>query len=184
MPRPVALIGMPGCGKSTAGRQVARHLGWTFVDCDVEVTRRIGMPIRAFFETHGEERFREIEEQTIADLVGASGAVIATGGGVVTRPANRARLREGATVVYLRASPEALWARLKHDTRRPLLQVADPMARLRQLFRERDPLYRETAHHIVDTGRNSVSALTSRVLMQLEMAGAVDPFRGREPGDA
>ncbi len=173
---------MPGCGKSTVGRQVARHIGWRFVDCDTEVTRLIGVPIRVFFETHGEARFREVEEQVIASLSSERDTVIATGGGVVTRPANRAVLRANTIVVYLRSSPEELWRRLRHDTRRPLLQVADPMHRLRELYRDRDALYRETAHHIVDTGRGSVPGLANRVLMQLEMAGVIDPFRGAAGG--
>ncbi len=181
---PIALIGMPGCGKSTVGRQLAKQLGWRFVDADSEVIREIGMPIREFFDAHGEGRFREIEEQVIATLCAQSRVVIATGGGVVTRPANREQLRQHATVVYLRSTVEELWRRLRHDTRRPLLQVADPLRRLRDLFRDRDPLYRDTAHHVIDAGRGSVPGLASRVLMQLEMAGVVDPFRSEQPGEA
>lgn len=175
--RPIALVGMPGCGKSTVGRQLSKQLGWHFADSDAEITRRIGMPIRAYFEREGEARFRELEEDVIASLCHSPNLVIATGGGAVTRSANRAQLKSGATVVYLRSSFEDLWRRLRYDTRRPLLQVADPQARLRELFRERDPLYRQTAHHVIDAGRGTVQGLANRVLMQLELAGVVDPFR-------
>ncbi len=97
--------------------------------------------------------------------------VVATGGGAVLRPANRERLRAGAQVIYLRSTPEEVHRRVRHDQNRPLLQVADPMARLRALYAERDPLYRETAHFVIETGRPSVSALVSMILSQLELAG-------------
>jgi shikimate kinase len=84
-------------------------------------------------------------------------------------------------VLYLRASPEDLFRRLRNDTQRPLLQVADPQQRLRELFRERDPLYRRTAHFVIEAVRPSVPALMGMVLMQLEMAGLVDPAREPTP---
>lgn len=172
---------MPGAGKSTAGRHLAHALHLPFVDCDAEIEHRIGMSIRAFFEQQGEAAFRDIEQQVVADLVGGSPKVLATGGGAVLREANRRALREGSTVVYLRAMPEELFRRLRHDRTRPLLQVADPLKRLRDLFRERDPLYTETAHFIIETGRPSISNLVNMVLMQLELAGVVDPQRGSSP---
>jgi shikimate kinase len=175
---------MPGCGKSSVGRQIAKQLGWNFADSDAEITRRIGMPIRAYFEREGEVRFRELEEDVIASLCDSPHLVIATGGGAVLRETNRARLNANATVVYLRSSFEDLWRRLRYDTRRPLLQVADPHARLHELLRERDPLYRQTAHHVIDAGRGTVQGLTNRVLMQLELAGVVDPFRQEVGNDA
>ena len=99
--------------------------------------------------------------------------VLATGGGAVLRAANRAVLRGAGVVVYLRATPMQLFKRLRHDTRRPLLQVADPLARLQALYAERDPLYRETAHFVLDTGRQPIGQLVSRLLMQLVVAGLV-----------
>jgi shikimate kinase len=175
--RAIALIGMPGCGKSSVGRQISKQLGWNFADSDAEITRRISMPIRAYFEREGEARFREIEEDVIASLCDSPSVVIATGGGAVIRSANRDKLKSAATVVYLRSSFEDLWRRLRYDTRRPLLQVADPQTRLRELLRERDPLYRQTAHHVINAGRGTVQGLANRVLMQLELAGVVDAFR-------
>jgi len=165
---------MPGGGKSTVGRHLARHLGRRFTDADAVIEQRIGCPIRAFFEREGEARFREIEQDVIAELAGQGDAVLATGGGVVQREANRRTLHERATVVYLRSTPEELFRRLRHDTHRPLLQVADPLRKLRELFAERDPLYRQTAHFIIETGRPSVPTLVNMILMQLELAGVVD----------
>lgn len=166
---------MPGCGKSTVGRHLARHLELRFVDSDAEIEQRIGMPIREFFERHGEAAFREHEQEVIDALTQQEGLVIATGGGAVLRPSNREALHARTHVLYLRATPEELFRRLRHDTQRPLLQVADPLQRLRELFRERDPLYRRTAHFVVEGARPSVQALLGMVLMQLELAGLVDP---------
>lgn len=163
---------MPGCGKSTAGRQLARNLGWRFVDSDTEIEHEIGGPIRAFFDRHGEERFREIEQQVIERLSKPERLVLATGGGAVLRQQNRdAMTQPGNQVVYLRATPEDLARRLRHDTQRPLLQGGDPLRKLRDLFRQRDPLYREVASFVIDTGRTSVPTLVNLLCMQLEMAG-------------
>ncbi|WP_363225914.1 shikimate kinase [Sphaerotilus sp.] len=173
----MSLVAMPGAGKSTAGRHLANALGMPFVDADVEIERRIGMSIRAFFEREGEAAFRDIEQAVLADLAHRGALVLATGGGSVLREANRQVLRDHTTVVYLRASPEELFRRLRHDTQRPLLQVADPLRKLRDLFQTRDPLYRETAHFIIETGRPSVPTLVNMILMQLELAGVVSAFR-------
>jgi shikimate kinase len=173
--RTISLVGMPGGGKSTVGRHLARSLSLRFFDADVEIERRIGCSIRVFFEREGEASFRDIEQLVVAELCGRSGAVLATGGGTVIREANRDALRATTTVVYLRSTPEELFRRLRHDMHRPLLQVADPMRKLRDLYAERDPLYRRTAHFIIETGRPSVHTLVNMVLMQLELAGLVRP---------
>ena len=170
----LALVGMPGCGKSTVGRHLARHLGMRFVDADTELESHIGMPIRAFFETRGEPAFRDEEEAVIEDLSHGQRLLIATGGGVVLRQANREALHSRCKVFYMRATPEELFRRLRHDTHRPLLQVADPLKRLRDLYRERDPLYRRAAHFTVETTRPSVQGLQHMILMQLELAGLID----------
>lgn len=182
----LALVGMPGCGKSTVSRQLARHLGCEQVDTDSELEARFGMPVRSFFELHGEEAFREQEQAVIEEVTQRQACVVATGGGSILRSANREALHARAHVFYLRASPEDLYRRLRHDTRRPLLQVADPLARLRELYRERDPLYRRTAHYVIEAARPTVPALVSMILMQLEVAGLLDPAHvpstiGREP---
>ena len=172
---------MPGCGKSTVGRSLSRHLGLRFVDSDAEIERHIGMPIRDCFEQRGEEAFRDIEQDVIDALSAEAGVVLSTGGGAVLRPSNRDALHSRTHVFYLRATAEELHRRLRHDTQRPLLQVEDPLKRLRELFRDRDPLYRRTAHFVVESARPSVPALLSMVLMQLEMAGLVDPSQVPSP---
>jgi shikimate kinase len=183
----IILIGLPGSGKSTVGRQLARKLSASFLDSDHVIEQRLGCSIREYFEREGEAAFRDVEEQVIADLAVArpckdmAGAsllqgeplVLATGGGTVMREANRAALRAAGQVVYLRASADDLYRRLKHDRHRPLLQGGDPLQRLRDLYALRDPLYRETAHLQIDTGRPSVATLVNMVVMQLELSGAV-----------
>lgn len=162
---------MPGCGKSTVGRQLARQMRMRFVDSDHEIERRSGMTVRSYFEVHGERAFRDLEEQVLDELSQQPDTVLATGGGVVLRATNREALHSRRRVVYLRATPEELYRRLKHDSQRPLLQVADPLRRLRELYRERDPLYRQTAHHVVEAARPSVGTLVNMVRMQLELSG-------------
>ncbi len=180
-PRTISLVGMPGGGKSTVGRHLARQLGLPFRDTDHEIESVIGCPIRDFFASHGEAAFRDLEQEAVDVLTQGKPIVLATGGGVVLREANRRALRERTTVIYLRSTPEELVRRLRHDTQRPLLQGGDPLHKLRQLYRERDPLYRRTAHYTIDTGRPSVSALVHMILMQLELAGLVDPARVPSP---
>lgn len=170
----IALVGMPGCGKSTVGRHLARHLRMRLFDSDQEIERRIGGSIREFFAEHGEEAFRDIEQDVITGLAETPDIVLATGGGAVLRKANRDALHQHTHAFYLRSSAEELFRRLRRDTHRPLLQVANPQRRLRELFRERDPLYREVAHFVIETGRPSVPSLVNMVLMQLELAGLVD----------
>lgn len=167
---------MPAGGKSTIGRHLARHLRLRFVDADVEIEKLIGSSVRRFFETEGEARFRDVEQTLIADVLRDRKIVLATGGGAILREATREALRRASTVIYLRSTPEELSRRLRHDTRRPLLQVRDPMRKLRELYQQRDPLYRRTAHFIIETGRPSVPTLVNMILMQLELAGLVDPF--------
>ncbi len=164
-------MGLPGSGKSTIGRQLARRLQLPFADSDRVIEDQIGCSIREFFEREGEERFRDIEQTVLDELTQGPACVLSTGGGSVLRADNRAHLHQRGRVVYLRSSPEEVFRRLRHDRNRPLLQVADPLQRLRDLFAVRDPLYRETAHYVVETGRPSVSTLVNMVVMQLELDG-------------
>ncbi|MCM2251532.1 MAG: shikimate kinase [Ramlibacter sp.] len=167
------LIGLPGSGKTTVGRQLARRLGLAFQDSDHVIEQRLGCSIRDYFARDGEAAFRDVEESVIRELSQGADGVLATGGGVVLRPANRERLRQCGPVVYLRSTPEEVFRRLRHDRNRPLLQVADPLATLRGLFEQRDPLYRETAHFVIETGRPSVATLVNMILMQLELSGVI-----------
>ncbi len=133
----------------------------------------MGCSIKDYFEHEGEHRFRDAEQQVVDDLTRGEPCVLSTGGGAVLRPANRQHLRERGQVVYLNSYPEELFKRLKRDTTRPLLQVADPLGKLRDLYAQRDPLYRETAHFVIDTGRPSVTMLVNMIVMQLELSGAL-----------
>ena len=169
----IALIGLPGGGKSTVGRHLARRLGCGFSDSDALIEKDLGCSIRAFFEREGEPAFRDIEARMIAELTSQAQGVLATGGGAVLREVNRELLHARCTVIYLRSTPEELFRRLRHDTQRPLLQVKDPLGRLRELYQQRDPLYRKTAHFVIETGRPSVQTLVNMILMQLELAGLV-----------
>ncbi|MDD0839176.1 shikimate kinase [Curvibacter sp. HBC61] len=164
------LIGMPGSGKSTVGRQLARRLGLPFLDTDQVLETRLGCSIREFFEAQGESAFRDREEQTLAECLAQERGVVSTGGGIVLRPGNRQRLQQAPCVIYLRASPEDIYRRLRHDTSRPLLQVADPLRKLKELYADRDPLYRESSRFVVETGRPTVAALVNMISMQLDLA--------------
>lgn len=155
------------------GRQLARRLQLPFFDSDHVIEQQLGCTIRDFFQREGEERFRDIEESAIDQLTQNSSGVLSTGGGVVLRAQNRKNLRERGQVIYLNSSPDELFRRLRHDVNRPLLQVADPLARLRDLHVQRDPLYRETANFVIETGRPSVATLVNMIVMQLELAGVV-----------
>lgn len=169
----IGLIGLPGSGKSTVGRQLARRLQLSFYDSDRVIEERLDCSIKDFFAREGEERFRDVEASVIDELTQIPNAVLSTGGGAVLRSANRSNLRSRGQVIYLKSAPEELARRLKHDNHRPLLQVDDPLKRLRDLFAVRDPLYRETAHFVVETGRPSVATLVNMIVMQLELAGVV-----------
>lgn len=169
----IALVGLPGSGKSTIGRQLARRLGLVFLDTDHVIEQRLGCSIREYFEREGESSFRDLEQAVIDEVTQTHDGVISTGGGSVLRPANREHLHQRSQVVYLRSSPEEIFRRLRHDTTRPLLQVDDPLSRLRDLYAVRDPLYRETAHFVVEIGRPSAASLLNMVVMQLELAGVL-----------
>ena len=160
------LVGLPGAGKSTLGRQLARRLGKTFIDADAELERKLGVTIATIFEIEGEASFRDREEAALIELAAMTNIVLATGGGVVIRAANRDRLRANGTVVYLHAPPETLRERTRRSRHRPLLNTADPGARLIELYTARDPLYREVAACVVESGRDEIA----RFARQLETA--------------
>jgi shikimate kinase len=176
----VAFVGLPGSGKSTIGRQLARRWGWPFVDTDQVIEQRMGLSIREFFEREGEEAFRDLEQTVIDELTAGERCVLSTGGGAVLRPANREHLQQRSHAIYLHSLPEDVFRRLRHDRNRPLLQVADPLARLRDLYALRDPLYRESARLVVETGRPSVAALVQLIASQLEASGLVPVSRQQE----
>jgi len=153
----IFLVGLMGSGKTTVGRILARNYDKTFYDSDHEIEVSTGVKIPVIFEIEGEAGFRKREETAIAGLAALSNIVLATGGGAVLSAVNREMLKQHGTVIYLRGTPECLFQRTRHDRNRPLLQTADPLTRLRELFGQRDPLYREVADIVADTGRQSVS---------------------------
>ncbi len=171
IPGNIFLIGLMGAGKTSVGKMLARRLGKTFCDCDHEIERTTGVKIPLIFEIEGEDGFRDRESKVLAELVQRRNMVLATGGGAVLRERNRRMLARHGVVVYLRATPHDLWLRTRHDRNRPLLQTADPLARLQELFEQRDPLYREIADIIVDTGSQSVNSLAHRLANRLVRLG-------------
>ncbi len=165
----ISLVGMPGSGKSSVGRLLARRLQLRFIDADAVFESRQGCSIKVFFAQHGEAEFRLHEAALIAELVAQSGVLLSTGGGAVLSAANRLMLRSHSLVIYLRAPPAELYRRLQRDQIRPLLQVADPLAKLRLLYEARDALYRAAAHRVIETGHPSVFQVVNHIAMQVEM---------------
>jgi shikimate kinase len=163
----IYLVGMMGAGKTTLGRALAQRLRREFVDSDRVLVERTGVPVATIFEIEGEDGFRRRESSLLAELCTRGQCVVATGGGVVLSEENRGLMRASGTVVYLRARVESLWERTRHDSSRPLLATPDPKARLAEILAERDPLYREAAHLVVDTGAQSATALVNRVVLAL-----------------
>ena len=167
VPGSIFLVGMMGAGKTSVGRVLAKRLQKSFYDSDQVIEDRTGVKIPVIFEIEGEAGFRARESTVIDELTALHDIVLATGGGAVLIDANRDRLRSRGTVVYLRANVRDLLNRTRHDKNRPLLQAADPRARLTELYEKRDPLYREVAHLIVDTGNQSLTSLVNRLCQLL-----------------
>jgi shikimate kinase len=165
----IFLIGLMGAGKTTVGRKLAARLSLEFIDSDHELEARCGVPVATIFAVEGEESFRDREVKVIDELTQRTGIVLATGGGVVLRAENREHLRARGTVIYLHAEPLALYHRTKHDRGRPLLQTADPLAKLHELYAQRHPLYAETAHLTFNTGKPSVRELVDVIVESLPL---------------
>lgn len=158
---------MPGAGKTTVGRQLARRMQRSFIDADHEIEAHTGVRIPLIFDIEGERGFRDRESKVIAKLATESDLVVATGGGVVLRPENRAALKQGGTVIYLHVPPRLLFERTRLDPNRPLLQVADPMRKIEELFAQRDPLYRAVADIVIDSMGGSINHLVKHVEREL-----------------
>lgn len=166
----IFLVGMMGAGKTTIGKLLASYLGKTFFDSDREIQKRTGVSIPLIFDIEGEAGFRKRETEMLRELMQAKNIVLATGGGAVLSAENRDLLRGNGTVVYLRATVDDLWRRTRHDKGRPLLQTPNPYAKLAELYAQRDPLYCETAHIVVESGTQSARQLVESLAQQL--AGA------------
>ena len=178
VPDNIFLVGMMGAGKTSVGKMLARNLGKDFYDSDQVIEARTGVKIPVIFELEGEAGFRAREAAVIEEITALQGVVLATGGGAVLDEHNRHLLHARGTVVYLRATVNDLWNRTRHDRNRPLLQTADPLGRLRELYAQRDPLYHEVAHIVVETGSQSLKSLVMRLQHSLGWDSAVQPGVG------
>lgn len=164
----IFLVGMMGAGKSVAGRQLAARLDLRFFDTDHEIEARTGVAIPVIFDVEGEAGFRRREAQVIDELTQHSGIVLATGGGAVLYAQTRLLLKQRGFTIYLHAKVSDLWHRTRNDRNRPLLACADPRQRLEELLEAREPLYREVADLVVETGRPNVTRLVASIAEQLE----------------
>jgi shikimate kinase len=161
------LIGLMGAGKTTLGKQLANKLRCTFYDSDQVICERTGVSIPTIFELEGEAGFRSREAMIISELIQKKNTIIATGGGAVLQLENRLKLQQNGHVIYLHAQPEVLLGRIQHDKNRPLLQVSDPLAKLQELYTIRDPIYRATAHTVMDVGSPDSAHTVNRLIRLL-----------------
>ncbi len=152
-----------GAGKTTIGRLLAKQLGREFYDSDVEIERKTGVKIPLIFELEGEEGFRKRETAIIEELSQLKNIVMATGGGAVLLPENRALLKNNGKIIYLRGKVSDLYQRTRHDKSRPLLQGGNIRQKLEHLYVQRDPIYTGLADYIVDTGAQSAAEITSTI---------------------
>lgn len=166
--RPIFLVGMMGAGKTTIGRQLARQLGREFLDLDHELEARCGVRVSLIFDIEGEEGFRRRESALLQECAQRTDVVIATGGGAVLAEANRRCLREHGLVIYLRTRGDELYRRVARDRSRPLLQTADPRARIADLLAQREPLYEEVASLVFETGVMPVSQVVQSLIPLLQ----------------
>lgn len=180
---PIALVGYRGSGKTAVGRALARGLGVPFLDTDDLAAAAAGRPIAAVFAREGEAGFRRLERRVLRAALARSRAVVATGGGVVTIPANVRDLRRRALVVYLRAAPSILASRIRKDERRgrvrPSLSGPPAAEEASAVLRSRDPLYRAAARAIVEAGGATPRVVAARILRALRALGELEPGGGR-----
>lgn len=160
---PIFLVGMPGAGKTTIGKALAKTLNRPFMDLDHELERRCGVRIPIIFDLEGEAGFRQRETCVLDECTRQAGIVLATGGGAVLAEVNREMLSQRGLVIYLKARSADLYARTRHDRNRPLLQNPDPVGTLDRLLGQRAPLYEAIADLTIETGRTPVPQLVRRI---------------------
>lgn len=160
----VFLVGLMGAGKSTIGRHLARRLGMDFYDSDQLIVEKTGVPIATIFDIEGENGFRDRESQVISELCELENCIVATGGGSLVREENREAIRSGHVhVIYLCATAEKLYSRIKNDKARPLMQTENPLQTLRDLLASREAVYLETSDTVIRTGNQKVHVLLNRL---------------------
>jgi len=165
---PLILIGPTGAGKTTVGRLLANRLGVPFFDLDEEIESRCGADVPRIFDVEGESGFRDREARVLSDLVGQGDVVVSTGAGVILRQENRELLAKHINrVIWLQVDLKTQFDRLKNDKNRPLLQVADPKAKLRAMAIEREPLYQSCASIQVQTRKTNPSIVVHQIMEQL-----------------
>lgn len=164
----VFLIGPMGAGKTTIGRHLATLVDKRFLDADHEIEKSTGVTIPVIFEIEGEAGFRRRESMVINKLTQERDIVLATGGGVVLLEENRQALTQRGTVVYLHADIDTLVERTRRDRNRPLLQTEDPRAKIEELLHQREPIYRQIADVVVDTGQRAPSSVARDIVARLK----------------
>jgi shikimate kinase len=181
----LTLIGYRATGKTTLAKLLAARLGCPWIDADTEIERRAGKSIAKIFADSGEPAFRDLEAAAIADLCRRGPLVLAAGGGAPLRPESRQAMRAAGKVVWLTARPETILARMTADAataaRRPHLTAAEPLAEIVELLRRREPIYRESAHLVIDTEGKSPEQLVEEILARLGLHNSPSPS-GRGPG--
>ena len=164
----IILIGMMGAGKTTIGKSLANYLDKTFIDSDHEIQKRTGVKIPVIFEIEGEVGFRKREADMLRELLKINNIVLATGGGIIINEENRKLLKQKGTIIYLRATVNDLLHRTRHDKNRPLLQTTDLQVKLTELYDQRDPIYRELAHIVVESGNISAHQMVKYLTQKLD----------------
>ncbi len=165
----IILTGFMGVGKTSVGTRLAQDLGFSFVDTDVLIEADQKITITEIFSNFGEQYFRDVESRVIRQVLENEGQVVSTGGGAVIRDENRRSFKENGVTICLTARPEVIYDRIRHETHRPLLQVADPPGKIRELLTARAPFYHQ-ADFIIDTSDQSVGAVISEIKEKVRYA--------------
>jgi shikimate kinase len=168
LPKTLALVGLMGVGKTTIGRRLAEHFGLPFVDADEEIEKAAGQSVADIFAHYGEAAFRDGEQKVISRLLEGETRVLATGGGALTHPKTRERLKERAITLWLRTDIKVLARRVANKPHRPLLRERNPMDVLKDHMKTRYPLF-EMADVVVDTGDHSHAKTVDLVLDALKV---------------
>lgn len=160
----IILIGFMGSGKTTVGIKLSYHMRRVLIDTDKEIEKQQEREISEIFAKEGEAYFRKLETELLKEMIGSEHErIISTGGGLPVRPENRLLLKKLGTVVYLKPSPETVYERLKGDTKRPLLQCADPLTRIRELMAEREEAYADAADMTVNVDNKTFEEIIEEI---------------------